>query len=146
MKKLSKLMALLLALVLFLSTSLGAAAEATEPIDTKAEYEALARDVLYNVLTKAEWHLTYRDLLEAIEESDYSEFLSLLEPEERAAFDAAIEALYWKSFVSFTEVGPFMPPVKVSSAASTYSLVKMAASDTDISVYNDSISFLRSFP
>jgi len=129
MKKLSKLMALLLALVLVFGTVAGAVAEGT--ITTQNEYFEAAHVALHNfIMGTATWG-EYWDVAQNIAEENFDEFYyEYLSEDERTAMAERMEGLFWDSCISYTDVGPFLPAVDVSTGIATRAFALKADAST----------------
>lgn len=115
MKRLSRLTALLLALVLVLSMSVGAwAEEATNFHD----YNEDAYAALYKSIMACQSYEEYVALVSGISEEDFGAFLASLSEEQLAELNILSETLVplipVGPTVSNYDAGPFMPPVNVA--------------------------------
>ena len=119
MNRLSKLTALLLALVLALGVPLQVWAE-SETIDTKSEYMDVADALLKLKIMAYTDYGEYWDFAKLIEESDFDEFFARLTEEEQKAMAEYVEAMFWDSLISYTRVAPLpeMEEVQTASALS----------------------------
>lgn len=132
MKRLSRLTALLLTLVLILSPSLSAVAETVDAIKTRNAYFEAAKLALQNAILGIDEYADYRAIADLIEVDIFDEFYDSLEEDiQKEMLDLVIEK-FWESCISSNKVGPFLPPVDVrGSAASSYSMRSMDVSVTD---------------
>ena len=120
MNKLSKLTALLLALVLALSVPLGALAESAE-IENRTEYENAVRDILQRKIMAYENYGEYWDFASLIAESDFKVFFYSLSEAEQNAMAAYVEALFWASLRAYTKVAP-IPELKAVQPAAVFAI------------------------
>ena len=130
MNKLSKLTALLLALVLALGVPMQVMAEGEE-IETKTKYYEVADQILQDMIQHYEQYGEYLDFISLIETKDYYEFWTRLTEDEQQKLSAYIVDMFWASCISYTNVAPLKPPVDISSLlpASPFSLTSRAVSE-----------------
>ena len=122
MNKLSKLTALLLAIVLALSVPLGAMAE-DEVVDTWTKYMDVASEALKTKIMAYETYGEYWDMAKLIEESDFKDFFYTLPLEDQIAIAKYVNGMFWDSLVGFTNVAPLPELVVTTEPVSTFSLL-----------------------
>lgn len=128
MNKLSKLTALLLALVLALGVPLQVLAEETTPsyIETLTQYLDAANTALEGEILSVEKYIEYLEMTDLIEEEDFITFYNQLTEEQILEMQTYLNDKFWEACVSYTRVGPFLPPVYVEGGAETAALLLMA--------------------
>ena len=130
MNKLSKLTALLLAIVLALGVPLGALAEGEE-IETKTQYIDVADEILeYMIENQISWD-DYTTLTDVIAETDYADFYARLTDEEKEKLESIVISLFWDACITYDKYAPFLPAVltPAASEASTFSLMSREGTD-----------------
>ena len=123
MKKLSKLTALLLALVLALGVPLQVWAESTETVDTWTEYMDIAKAALKAKIMAYETYGEYWEMAKLIENSDFEEFFYTLPLDDQHAIAKYVNDMFWASLVGYSNVAPFPELVETAESASTFSLI-----------------------
>lgn len=129
MNKLSKLTALLLALVLALGVPMQVMAEGEE-IETKTKYYEVADQILQAMIMNYQTYGEYRDMAILIEENDFVEFFEGLSEADQLAMVQYVNDRFWESCYSYTNVAKPMPAVTVESTPATFSLVSRADTDS----------------
>lgn len=129
MNKLSKLTALLLALVLALGVPMQVMAEGEE-IETWTEYMDIAKEALKTKIMAFETYGEYWDMVKLIEESDFEDFFYTLPLEDQKAIAKYVNDMFWASLVGYTNVAPFPELVETAAPASMFSLTARDG-DTD---------------
>lgn len=131
MNKLSKLTALLLAIVLALGVPLGAMAE-SEEITTKSQYIEVADEILeYMIENQISWD-DYTTLTDVIAETDYADFYARLTDDEKEKLESIVISLFWDACITYDKYAPFLPAVltPATAEASAFSLLSRAGEDT----------------
>lgn len=121
MNKLSKLTALLLALVLALGVPMQVMAEGEE-IETWTEYMDIAKEALKTKIMAYETYGEYWDMVKLIEESDFEDFFYTLPLEDQHAIAKYVNDMFWASLVGYTNVAPLPELVEMAAPASMLSL------------------------
>lgn len=127
MNKLSKLTALLLALVLALGVPMQVMAEGEE-IETWTEYMDIAKEALKTKIMAYETYGEYWDMVKLIEESDFEDFFYTLPLEDQNAIAKYVNDMFWASLVGYTNVAPFPELVETAAPAS---MLRLTARDGD---------------
>lgn len=127
MNKLSKLTALLLALVLALGVPMQVMAEGEE-IETWTEYMDIAKEALKTKIMAYETYGEYWDMVKLIEESDFEDFFYTLPLEDQHAIAKYVNDMFWASLVGYTNVAPFPELVETAAPAS---MLRLTARDGD---------------
>lgn len=113
MNKLSKLTALLLAIVLALGVPMQVMAEGEE-IETKTKYYEVADQILQAMIMNYQTYGEYKSMAELIAEEDFVAFYEGLSEEDQVAMANYVIKKFWASCISYTNVGPFLPPIDVN--------------------------------
>ena len=129
MNKLSKLTALLLAIVLALGVPMQVMAEGEE-IETKTKYYEVADQILQAMIMSYQTYGEYRDMAILIEENDFVEFFEGLSEADQLAMVQYVNDRFWESCYSYTNVAKPMPAVTVESTPATFSLISRANTDS----------------
>ena len=120
MKKQSKLIALLLAIVLAMSTI---ASAAEETLSTYEQYSDAADRALKNAFMTVDEYSTYEEMLKKIAGEDRETFFSEgLTSDEYVTMADTLSALWWKNKLSYTNAAPITAAESVAPA--TYNLLR----------------------
>lgn len=141
MNKLSKLTALLLAIVLVLGVPMAVFAESAE-IETKSEYQDVADALLQLKIMAYTSYGEYWDFARLISESDFETFFFGLSEAEQNQMAAYVEAMFWDSLIAYTRVAPIHAQAEEVQPASTFSVQTRnsdvaAVAETDNGLYTN---------